>query len=79
MYGKLVNGSFIKAPKRIKYNHKWVINPTSEKLIALGYKLLVSKEYPIDETPEGFYWIPVYTEDESNIYREWEMVEIKED
>ena len=76
IYGKLVDGRFVKAPTRIKYNHKWVINPRPEKLIALGYKLLVADPYPSEELPENFYYTMVYSEDENNIYRKWESVEI---
>ena len=76
IYGKLIDGRFVKAPTRIKYNHKWVINPRPEKLIALGYKLLVVEPYPDEELPENFYWEMYYEEDEHNIYRKWRMVEI---
>lgn len=76
-YGKLVDGRFVKAPKRIKYHNRWVINPKPAKLIELGYKLLVADPYPVDEDiPDNFYYTAVYTEDESNIYRKWELVEI---
>jgi hypothetical protein len=75
-YGKLVDGRFVKAPKRIKWHHSWVINPRPEKLIELGYKPLVVEPYPEEELPENFYWQMVYEEDENNIYRKWEKVEI---
>lgn len=76
IYGKLVDGRFVKAPKRIKYHNRWVINPRPEKLIELGYKLLVEEPYPEEELPENFYYQVVYEEDENNIYRKWEKVEI---
>lgn len=75
-YGKLVDGRFVKAPKKIKWHHRWVINPRPEKLIELGYKLLVIEPYPEEELPENFYWQMVYEEDANNIYRKWEKVEI---
>lgn len=76
IYGKLVDGKFVKAPKKIKYNHRWVINPRPEKLIALGYKLLVVDPYPEEELPDNFYYEMYYEEDEHNIYRKWRSVEI---
>lgn len=76
IYGKLIDGRFVKAPKRIKWHGWWVVNPKPEKLIELGYKLLVVEPYPEEELPENFYWQMVYDEDENNIYRKWEKVEI---
>ena len=76
VYGKLVDGTFVKAPKRIKWHGYWVINPKPAKLIELGYKLLVADPYPTEDLPEGFFYKMVYTEDDSNIYRKWELVEI---
>lgn len=72
IYGTLENGIFIKAPNKVKWHNKWVINPKPAKLIELGYKLLVAEPYPTEELAENEYWAIFYEEDESNIYRRWE-------
>lgn len=76
VYGKLIDGVFVKAPKKIRYHGKLVINPRPEKLIELGYKLLVADPYPSADLPDNFYWITYYEEDEHNIYRKFEYIEI---
>ena len=76
IYGKLVDGRFVKAPTKIKHNHRWILAPRPETLVKLGYKLLVIEPYPEEELPDNFYYEMYYEEDEHNIYRKWRMVEI---
>lgn len=72
IYGKLIDGIFQKAPTRVKWHGKTVINPRPEKLIELGYKLLVTIGTPnYDDIDENQYWTYDYTEDDKNIYRTW--------
>ena len=76
MYGKLVDGRFVKAPTKIRFNHSIILAPRPETLVKAGYKLLVIEPYPEEELPDNFYYEMYYEEDEHNIYRKWRSVEI---
>ncbi len=75
-YGKLVDGRFVKAPTKIRFNHRIILAPRPETLVKAGYKLLVVEPYPDEELPDNFYYEMYYEEDEHNIYRKWRSVEI---
>lgn len=72
IYGKLIDGTFVKAPTKVKWHGKTVINPRPEKLIELGYKPLVEINQPDWSVLEdNQYWTTQYSEDEKTIYKEW--------
>lgn len=53
-----------------------ITDPTEETLIELlGYKPVIEEDEP-SETPEGFYYVDFYEEDEEVIYRRWELKEL---
>ena len=48
-YGKIENGNLIYAPNTIEKEGKTIYNPSTETLMALGYKKIVRTEYPKDD------------------------------
>ena len=77
MIGKLENGQ-LRLPnyKKIEHDGLITVNPTDIDYLAIGYKPI---QYNKIEDKEGFYKVPVYSENENNIIVNYEYVEITEE
>lgn len=69
MFGKLENGKFVKAPKRLALDGKQIFNPSGETLVKAGYKPVILEDMPDEE--EGFYFTPAYTDAGDSILCSW--------
>ncbi len=78
-YGIIIDGVLQYAPKKLKYNHKWYINPNARILTMAGYKKLVFEPYPYDEIDENHDVMEVYEETEDTIYVSYEVFLINEE
>jgi hypothetical protein len=67
MYGKIENEKIIYASKDIIIDGKRVINPTEEMMGSLGYKPIISTEYPRDDK----HYKQSYVENEDHITLVW--------
>ena len=67
MLGKIENGVFKTAPKKIMFDKKTVFNPTDETLEKLGYKKVVEMDCPDD----GQHYTAEYVEDNDVIRQSW--------
>lgn len=76
MYGKIINGSFVVAPKKIITEDSTIYNPSVSMLESLGYKYVMQTPMPV---LDGYFYTPKYTENENNIIQEWEQHEIELD
>lgn len=72
MYGKLINGDLVLAPRKVKYNRYWIYNPPADVLLALGYKPVQYTDPP--DPVEGFHPEFYWTETEDEILQVWQMV-----
>lgn len=72
-FARLDNGSLIFAPNILFDGDVQIINASAEKYAEHGY-------LPIERTTqpeaEGFYYTPVYTEQNGKIVEDWEQHEI---
>ena len=73
-YAKLIEGELIFAPNPILHAGLWYGNPPGEVYEAEGYKPVVYTEQP-SETPDGYYWSEIWTEEDGNIQQGWVLVE----
>ena len=73
-YARLDRGNFEYAPNIIYVGNKQIINATAEQYASLGWLPIVKTDMP--EAEEGFYYTPVYTEENGKIVQQWEKVEI---
>ena len=77
MYGKLIDGSIQYAPRKITEGSAIIYNPTGAQLEALGYKPIEVEPQP--EVPEGYHLEVVWSETESAIIKDWEIVKDPDD
>lgn len=68
MYGKIVDGKFVKAESIIYVEDKQILNPTEETLYENGYKIVEETDCP---NIEGLDFDKVYTDTEDSIKQEW--------
>lgn len=74
-YAKLKESGQIEyAPNPIEIDGKKVANPKPERLIALGYKKIITSTPSMP--PEGYYMTPSWEETESEIRQVWSPVEL---
>lgn len=73
MYAKLQNGILRSAPKTVTWNGCTVNNPSADKLVELGYKLVVYTDMPTD-APEGKHYESGWEEGDK-IVQTWALVE----
>lgn len=73
MYGKLVNGRFIKAKHFIQTEKETIINPTDEMYKKYGFKKLVEDDTP--EIAENQYINIFYEETEKEIIKHYDVKE----
>ncbi len=76
MYGRLINGSVVKAPCNIIVGSQRIYNPTDTMLEAEGYKPIVNTDRPADK--DGFYFVSSWEESKDAITQVWTEVEIPE-
>lgn len=74
-YGKIENGALIYAPNKLIIDTEQVFNAPAETYKAQGYLPIVNTVQP---EAEGYYFTPVYTEQNSKIVEGWEKHEIPE-
>lgn len=74
MYGKLVDGALVIAPRHLIIGQNIVYNPTDEQYESNGYKTVIYTE-PGDDPPDGYCYSPYWTEDENTIIQAWELIE----
>lgn len=72
MYAKLQNGMLRSAPRTVKWNGCTVNNPSDEKLIELGYKLVVYTDMPTD-AETGKHYEASWTETNTEITQMWNL------
>ena len=77
MYGKLIDGKFIKAKHFIQTEKETIINPTDEMYEKHGYKKVVEDEAPT--LADNQYAEAYYEETESEIRKRYRIVEVEED
>ena len=61
----------------IRHNGRIYANPTDKQLKEVGYKPLITTEYPDDV--DGYVWTAKYTESEDSITQEWVKEEVNEE
>ena len=78
MYAKIVNGIFIRAPKKLINNDVVIYNPPTTLLAAHGYKPVEMTEQP-DDAPEGKHYESEWAEQNNAIVQNWYLVDDPED
>lgn len=74
MYAKLQKGMLISAPRTVKWHGCTVNNPSADKLVELGYKLVRYTDMPENMT-EGKHYESSWEEGETEIKQVWKLVE----
>lgn len=74
MYAKLKNGILRSAPKTVTWHGCTVNNPSDDKLIELGYKLVVYTDMPA-ETVEGKHYESSWEETDTEITQVWNLAD----
>ena len=69
MYGKLIDGNLILAPRKLTVGEYVVYNPTPEMLIAEGYKPVIYTDPPTVEP--GYAAVPGWEENVLEIVQVW--------
>lgn len=77
MYGKLIDNRLQIAPNPLITNDKVIANPTNEMLVQEGYLPVIIKDQPA--FTDGYYYKPIYTENEGKIYQDWEKHKLEEE
>lgn len=74
MYAKLQNGILRSAPKTVQWRNCTVNNPSDDKLVELGYKLVRYADMP-ESTETGKHYESSWEETETEITQVWNLVE----
>ena len=74
MYGKLIDGAMMSAPKKVEYNNTIIYNPPDSVYEALGYYPVVHTEMPGD-APDGYHYESAWEQTETEILQTWHLVE----
>lgn len=72
MYGKLIDGVLVSAPKKIKHGDSITYNPPEEMLLPLGYLPVIFTDPP--EVEQGYEAVCTWAEIDGEIVQEWEVV-----
>ena len=72
-YAKLIDNKLEYAPNILVIGNEQIINAPAETYKAQGYLPIERTEQP--EAEEGFYYSPIYVEDNNKIIQQWEKVE----
>lgn len=71
MYGKLIDGVFFYAPKKLNGDNVVVYNPPAKMYREQGWKVVIDDE---QEPPEGYYFIEEWVENETTIEKKRTLV-----
>ena len=74
MYAKLQNGMLRSAPKTVIWRNCTVNNPSTDKLVELGYKLVRYADMP-ETTVEGKHYESSWEETETEITQVWNLAD----
>lgn len=74
MLGKLVNGAFSYAPRKIIIDGKTIFNPGEELLKEQGYKEMQTTDMP-DDAPDGKLYVSGWTDAGDTIQQVWTLVD----
>lgn len=74
-YAKLINNFPVYAPNPILIDGVYIGNPPGSVYEDQGYKPVVYSDPPSDP-PAGYYWAETWTEEDGQIVRVWEQVEL---
>ena len=74
MYAKLQNGMLRSAPKTVTWRNCTVNNPSTDKLVELGYKSVRYTDMP-ENTVEGKHYESSWEETGTEITQVWNLVE----
>lgn len=74
-YAKLLDGYPSYAPNPIHIDGCWIGNPSAQTYLNAGYKPVIYYDKP-DDPGEHCAWVETWSEDNTNIYRSWELVEV---
>ena len=77
MYGKLIDNRLQIAPNPIIMDDKTIANPSNDILVQLGYLPVITKAEP--DFVDGYYYKPIYTENDSKIHQGWEKHKLEEE
>lgn len=70
MYGKIIDNRLQIAPNPVVMDDKTIANPSGDILVQLGYLPVITKTEP--DFVDGYYYKPIYTENDSKIHQGWE-------
>ena len=77
MYGRLINGALVYAPRKMNTEiggePYTVYNPSAELLAADGWLPVVFTDEP--EAPEGYHYEATYAEENGEIVQGWDLVQ----
>lgn len=74
MYAKLQNGMLRSAPKTVQWRNCTVNNPSTDKLVELGYKPVRYTDMP-ETTVDGKHYESTWEETDAEITQVWNLVE----
>lgn len=74
LLGKLVDGAFSYAPRKIIIDGKTIFNPGEELLKEQGYKEMQTTDMP-DDAPEGKLYVSGWTDAGDTIQQVWTLVD----
>ena len=74
MYAKLENGYLRSAPKTVQWQGHTVNNPSTDKLVELGYKPVIYTDMPTD-VETGKHYESSWTESDTEIIQTWTLVD----
>lgn len=78
MFGKIIDGRLVIAGSKIQIKNGWITNPTTEDLIANGYKEIVYNSKP-EYDKEEFKLTENYTEEENKIIVSYEETKLTDE
>ena len=76
-YGQIKDNQLCYAPNKLIVDTEQVFNAPAETYKSQGYLPIERTEQP--EAEEGFYYSPIYVEDNNKIIQQWEKVAIPDE
>lgn len=76
MFGKLIDGNLIEAPKMLHAENTIIYNPPAKMYREHGWKEVIANE---DEPPEGYYFVDSWVEKETTIELRREVVPLPDE
>lgn len=77
MYGKLIDGAILYAPKKLNGVGVVVYNPPAEMYLEQGWLPVTFVDPP--EAPSGYYYESGWSEDEDAIVQTWTLTPLPDD